>query len=113
VQNELIKHGLEKTLTQATNNGAPDQDVQQFPHFLMDPENWSVLEDFVDGNVGGLADLLSSHNDEFESSSSPPDINPLSFPRDDEAAPTNHHNHHSSLPNCVLCTSNKGKSKMA
>ncbi|KAL9332459.1 hypothetical protein ACSQ67_002069 [Phaseolus vulgaris] len=79
---ELIKHDFEKTWTQATNNGAPDQD------------NCLIAEE------EGMPLLFWSSG--FGSTSTPSDISPLFFPGDDEAAPTNHH---SSLPN-------KGKNKM-
>ncbi|ESW35329.1 hypothetical protein PHAVU_001G226200 [Phaseolus vulgaris] len=79
---ELIKHDFEKTWTQATNNGAPDQDNC----LIADEEGMPLL-------------FWSSG---FGSTSTPSDISPLFFPGDDEAAPTNHH---SSLPN-------KGKNKM-
>ncbi|CAJ1868966.1 unnamed protein product [Sphenostylis stenocarpa] len=81
--------------TEAIKHGAPDEDLQPcvFPivHqeenlWLMDPLKCLA---FVDGNIGS-------------------DMSPLSFPRDDEAEPSNH----ASLPYPAFCISNKGKSKM-
>ncbi|TKY61553.1 Calmodulin-binding protein 60 B [Spatholobus suberectus] len=111
---ETGTHESAKTLTQATQYGAANQDLQRlyFPiaqqeeiSRQMDPLNWSAEGQFVDGNIwpGDVSRI-----DQIVGCFTPPDINPLFFFNGNEAECSNH----SSFPSSALYTSNKGKRKM-
>ncbi|RDY07889.1 Calmodulin-binding protein 60 B, partial [Mucuna pruriens] len=119
---ETTTHDSVKTLTQATQYGVLDQDLQQC-HFpiaqleeisrqVMEPQNWSSGEQFVPGashiGDGNIWPVDVSQIDQIITCSTPPDINSLFFPCGDEE-PSNH----SSFPNSALYIPNKGKSKIS